>query len=535
MKDCIKSISIVLALAILPVISPGQQNSIGDFHHIKFEYHNIDSTRTSPLIICVPGFTQHNRSEEFTLIKNYFTANSFSYLIMNPPQHGEIYTKSRIYTWGEREVADLLSLTLDSLRVFDRHSTIHLLGFSIGAKIVLNYSAKPRVRSKIASTIAVAAPFRVGAINGQVLGKGINPQESLLSSFAANKRAGFLRLGYMVFPGMFVALLKNRASPAENIAQIQSPLLLLHGSDDWLTKSYHSKQLFEKARLQQRIAFIALDTPIHAEDMLTRGSADLRKAFFKILSCWYEFSQQTLSDTVMEDFNAQFTKVLKMNESTSGLNYPIERITRISSPTLNDRRSNIWATPANQNPAAFSLHSSFAGNDQSRYFLSFAGPRKYRFLSRFQGGLAFEKTAGNNLANTEAYLSIYYPFGSFIWMRKLTYIQTLKKANQRKILSADLALLLLDFQLNYGDIRSPVKKEWQLNFNFPLINLADGRFFCGFNYSRFLNSIMPESDFAAYFFIGPQVKKSRWHVFSKYHFLNKSRWRFGLALYLFDR
>ena len=525
---------IFVILLLTPAMVTAQKSAISDYHNIKFEYHRNNSRPNGSLVIMVPGFTQHNRSPEFQLLKEYFQDHGFSCLIMNPPQHGEDFIASRIYTWGEREVRDLLALALDSLHVFQNHTAVHLLGFSIGAKIVLNFAAHPRVRTKIASTIAVAAPFRVGAINMQVLGKGVNPVEGLMSSFAANRRAGFLRMGYMIFPGMFVGLFKNRASPAENIAKIESPLLLLHGSDDWLTKSYHSKQLFEKARAHQRISFIALKTPIHAEDMLTRGSAELRSAFFNILSHWYDFIRLPEDANSGLKFNDRFTPLVKSKSPEAALNFPIDNISPISTPVLVNRTAHIWTTPANRNPAALSLHHVFEQKGRSSYFLSFGSPAQRQFYQRFQGGIAFEKNSGDNFVQNTLYLSMYYPFGTFLWMRKLSYIHGFEKGENRKILSADLAFLLLDFQLNYGRIRSGMSNDLQLNFNIPLISPADARFFCGLQFNRFLKAGPPENDLSIYWFLGPKIRKSRWHFFTEYHFLQKSGWRFGVSGYLFD-
>ena len=163
----------------------GQPGIIEDYNHIKYEYQNLDSSDKTPLIICIPGFTQHNRSQEFLTLKDYFSRNGFSYLIMNPPQHGEEFTWfKKLYSWGETEVGDLIELS-EYLKIWQKHSEIHLMGFSIGAKIVLKFSAEPKYSDSIKSVIAIAAPFRVGDINVRISGDIVRISEGLISSFHA--------------------------------------------------------------------------------------------------------------------------------------------------------------------------------------------------------------------------------------------------------------------------------------------------------------------------------------------------------------
>ncbi|KAA3656543.1 MAG: hypothetical protein DWQ10_15175, partial [Calditrichaeota bacterium] len=178
--------SIVLSLQLL-LLAPcyAQQTDLQTYKKIHFEYENTDSLQKSPLIICVPGFTQHNRSIEFNLLKKYFKKKGFSYLNMNPPQHGEVYDKKRLFTWGEREVDDLAHIVSEKIDVFHKHSEVHLRDFSLGAKTVLSFAARPEFRDRISSVIAIAAPYQVGAINGRVLSNGYRGLEGLFSSLTA--------------------------------------------------------------------------------------------------------------------------------------------------------------------------------------------------------------------------------------------------------------------------------------------------------------------------------------------------------------
>ncbi len=505
------SIYFNIALFILPINTFPQTEAIQQFKNIRYQYINQDtsSNENNPLIICVPGFTQHNASREFNTIKNFFKIN-YSFLIMNPPQHGKDYTWcKKLYSWGENEVKDLLELTT-KLEVWDKHDEIHLLGFSIGAKIVLKFSAVSKNSAAIKSVIAVAAPYRVGDINIRLSGDMKIIQEGLLSSFYALKRAGLVRIPYMVFAGMHKALLVNKASPANEIPAIKAPALLLHGSDDWLTKSYHSVKLYERAKENQPFSLVVFNTQTHAEDMLSRDDAKISTAFLETLNDWFKFIREENNPNNKIQFNKNFNYKLKENSKIKNTLYPTGKISLMSSPTVNDLNTNIWISAADHNHSLFTVNSTFKfkGKNITRYFFTL-GSTKFSgsIVDRIRVGLSLEQESFKHSSAYEGYFSLYYPLGSVLWLKRLTYIIGIGNSFNRQIISADLSYLVFDFQINYGKfIRE--NSDLQIVCNFPLVGDAAASYFFGVGYSRFLTSApgaLFTDNLKVYLFVGPQI------------------------------
>ncbi len=471
-------------------MAAGQHAAIEDIANIKFEYFNRDSLSGtgSPLIVLVPGFTQHNRTPEFTALKHFFMTRGFSFLIMNPPQHGEDYHYKKTYSWGENEVDDL-ALLADSLDLWQKHSEIHLLGFSIGAKIVLRFAARAGVQEAIASVAAVAPPYRVGEINMRPATDHRVVNEALRSKFRALQRSSFGRLLYMTLIGMPKSMLLNRATPASEISRIQAPTLLLHAANDWLTKSFHSARLFSRAMPDQRVAFVALNTKTHAEDMLSRAGAETKTAFLATIDAWLNFVDAGNLPDDKKAFNRDFQREVGQSDKIQQQLFPATEISDMSTPTLYDFATGAWQSAADYNHSKITITSALQVNRETRasHFFTFGSTKVGgTLLQRTRLGLSFQQNGRGDLSRERGHLSLFYPFGSFIWVRRLTFEQEFRNSASR-VFSADLAFLILDFQLRYGRTVQDNRNDIQLGFNFPLYANARASRFFGFGYTRFLS------------------------------------------------
>ena len=442
---------------------------------------------------------------------------------MNPPLHGEktvsIFTK--IFTWGNKEIKYLRRL-IDHLKVREKHSEIHLLGFSLGARVVLRLSARPESISgkpfKIDSVITIAPPFRIDELNGRFSGDIRHPFESVFSMLYAFDRSTIFRILTMVIGGNIAdTILCCTASPAAEIPHIKSPFLLIHSADDWLIKSYHSVKLFEHAGEDQQVAIAILNTRSHAEDLLSRDKSAIRHAFFKILDNWFAYIKSTPGETQKKVFNENFRKRLESDCILGKSLYDAKRISMMSVPTTNNLNTNIWVSAADQNHSLVTLNTAFSlkGSKFSRYFVTSGSTgQKGSILKRLSMGLSFERqTANTDSADFELYTSIYRPFGHYIpiiHLRRLTYIQGIGGSFNRRILSADISLFKINFRFNYGRFfptdNGGQKNVWQIDFNAPLISDAAGSYYLGMGYSRFLSPVpgfIFKSNLKAYLFVGP--------------------------------
>ena len=545
---CNKSLYLVLKIAVYTVLIfevnlYSKPDTISIYNSIRYEYCNLNTTERNPIVICVPGFTQHNQSPEFYILKDFLAKNNFSYLIMNPPQHGEDITRcDKIFTWGEDEVKDLHEL-IKHLKIGEKHSEAHLLGFSIGAKVVLKYAACFPYQSFIKSVIPVAAPYRVGDINFRLSGDIKKPTEGLASGVYALDRTDICRLAEMVLIGMPKALCVNKASPANDISSIKVPILLLHGADDWLTKSFHSVKLFNNIGEQHQASLITLDTRSHADDMLTRDKSDLRYAFLEILKTWFKFIKQDSNPKQKINFNKTFAKILSKSRNIENYLYDNDKITYMNSPTFYDPNGKIWMIPPDKNSSILSIHNlnNVCGDKGSEVFIN-GGFTKYSnsILNKIQVGLGAERR-NNKCSSYEGYLSLYYPFGSFLWFKRLNYVHGIDNTFNRRILSADLALLIVDLRFSYGNFFNSEQNSL-LSFNFPLIGNASGLYFLGIGYSRFISSIpnsIKKDNLKAYLFIGPKIRalNSRLQLSLQYDtnkgdYKQNTNWGIGISLYI---
>lgn len=522
-------LKILVFLIGIPLgLSAAGNGELSCHNFIMYEYYNmnlnyscsdnIQEGKNSPLIIMVPGITQHNASPEFARLKNYFKNKGYSYLIMNPPQHGNktVSIRDKLFTWGKNEVEDLLEL-VSHLKIKANHNEIHLFGFSIGGRIVLEFSIHEKNPLAVSSIVTAAAFYRVGDINMRLSGDIRRPFSAVPPVCKAFIRAGVCDMLSMVFLGLPATLMCNTALPAKKIPGIKAPTLLLHGANDWLTKSYHSKKLFAYAGREQRFALVALNTPLHAEDILIKPGSGISKAFFSILDKWYEYINDSPGEKTKDEFNRAFNGKLLADSSIKKKIYHAKNITLMSAPTANHLNTNIWVSAANQNHSLFTANTtcSLKGEKYSRYFFTL-GPTALRapWWRKVRAGLSFEKKASSNkLSGFEFYGSLYAPFGSFLWLRRLTYIQGMGNSFNRQILSLDFALLVVDIRFDYGKFAPPQPGEkenlGQLAFDFPLINDAAGCYYLGVGYSRFLSPVpdpLFRNNLKAYLFLGPRFR-----------------------------
>ena len=362
------------------------------------------------------------------------------------------------------------------------------MGFSIGGSVALQVAADSTVTDIISSVVAVAAPYRVGDINFRLSGDLKNPLESLASSVYAFDRAGLARISYMVLIGMPLGLLRNSAVPGNLLRSVTAPTLLVHGADDWLTKSYHSVKMFELADSAQSISLVSLETRTHAEDMISRESASLRQAFLNTIGMWLDFIQSEDLPKSKDPFNRSFHNILQKSTSINKHIYPESKITLMDAPAFNDLYANLWNTPPAFNHSHITFNTLHTLGDKSltRIFAT-VGSTKLNpsFIERIRFGMAIE-LYDNQLDNLESYWSLYYPVGSFLWLRRVSYISGVGNEINRKILSADLAYLVVDFQVNYGRFFDR-DRSWLISVNAPLMGTASGWYFLGVGYSHFFH------------------------------------------------
>lgn len=491
-------LSILVYFAIAPIHgAAGMPGPIRILDGIRYEYEDLGPQ--SPVILMVPGFTQHNRSLEFALLRDHFLERGMSVLIMDPPQHGEeARICGKLYGWGEGEDTALAHLA-KGLGLGSKHVRVHALGFSIGAKTIIRFAALPGVRGTLASVTAIAPPYRVGDINSRLSGDISKPTESLISSGGAMDRAGPGHILYMGVFGLTKALLVNRATPADQIGQVEDPLLLVHGSDDWLIKSNHSVRLYDRTRPEQPAALVILKTRTHAEDMLSRDRSEVRAGLISVVDRWIDLAERGGARLPKDSLQALLQATLDTLPWVKDHCVAPERISRLDHPTLFSPLSGLWYTAPNDHPALAALQYTRALEHGSLDRLSLdASPwrrESHPWLGRFSAALSLADSAFSGGPRTEAGLSFdCCSTGSLIMVRRIGLWSGVGEDSRRRLLSADLTAYLLNIRMNYGRFFPGRGEDCEIGFSLPLISDAASSYFLGAGYEAFLTDPGKASD-----------------------------------------
>ena len=178
--------------------------------------------------------------------------------------HGK---SSGFFSWTSRENADLQAV-LAYVKDF-RYDAVGLMGFSLGAVVSLIEAAQ---NQDIKTVISVSAPSDFWKIDYRFWESGMWDDLKL--------NIGFKGKGKRVIPGN---PFETKITPISIVDQIAPrSVLFIHGSEDWLVKPRHSKELYKKANDPKQIEIIKGGG--HAEKIFD----DHPEVFMKICLDWFK-------------------------------------------------------------------------------------------------------------------------------------------------------------------------------------------------------------------------------------------------------
>lgn len=196
-------------------------------------------------VLVVPGILMHRDCPEHRLLAERLTTVA-DVLTLDVRGHGD---SGGAFTWGEREPGDVATVAATLRREYQR---VGGLGFSYGGYHAVLAAARERPFDAVA---LVAAPRSLFLLDHNFLTCG------LLRSLPVmlRRRRRRTRLGRFRFA--------RRPAPEGLVDRIApTPLLIAHGSDDWLIPPKHARVLYAKAGEPKRLALI--EGGLHAETML---------------------------------------------------------------------------------------------------------------------------------------------------------------------------------------------------------------------------------------------------------------------------
>ncbi len=193
------------------------------------------------VLLVVPGFIQNKDTQIFRSISESFLPK-YDVLTLDLRGHGQ--SEGKFYLTA-KESEDLKKALIYA---HQHYSKVGVIGFSLGAALAIVVAGETDF---IDSLVVVSPPSEFKKINCHFWRKEAlsSMKEKLLS-----KETG-VRLGNPFL---------KKPSPIDSVKKIKkTPVFFIHGTDDWLIRPQHSKQLYDAAIKPKKIKIV--QHGLHAE------------------------------------------------------------------------------------------------------------------------------------------------------------------------------------------------------------------------------------------------------------------------------
>jgi pimeloyl-ACP methyl ester carboxylesterase len=195
-------------------------------------------------VLLLPGIFMHREGDEIRLLARRL-AQDRDVITLDVRGHGD---SGGFFTWGRREADDVAEVAAALRREYPR---LGCLGLSFGGYHAAVAAALHRPFDAVA---LVAAPYRLFVLNRNLLGAGF--WRSLPHMLRRRRR---LPRVLPAFP--------RRDNPGRLVHRIAPvPLLIMHGTADWLVPVRHARVLYAQAAEPKTLVLI--ERGLHAETML---------------------------------------------------------------------------------------------------------------------------------------------------------------------------------------------------------------------------------------------------------------------------
>lgn len=196
-------------------------------------------------VLVVPGILMHRECPEIRLVAGRLSAIA-DVVTVDVRGHGD---SGGLFTWGRHEADDIAEVAAALKR---EYRLLGGLGFSFGGYHTAVAAAQRRPFDAVA---LVAAPYRLFLLDHNPLGSGF--WRSLPHMLRRRRR----------LPRLSPLHLPRHDNPGRLVQQIAPvPLLVVHGTADWLVPARHAEVLFARAGEPKQLLLI--ERGLHAESML---------------------------------------------------------------------------------------------------------------------------------------------------------------------------------------------------------------------------------------------------------------------------
>lgn len=216
--------------------------------------NNFDS-----VVILAPGWFMTKDSKSFLEMSDFFAKYS-DVISMDFRGHGN---STGFYTFTSKEINDITTV-IDFAK--DKYKKIYLVGFSLGAAIVLIAGSKFNFIDKI---VAISAPTCFEKIENHIWKK-----EAWIPTFQKCE----LKRWFSIRPSL--NLICEKIKPIDIVEIITCPTLFLAGEKDPTVCNWHTEALYKKATCKKE--YKLFKNGCHAEDLFIQD----KEKFMKICTDW---------------------------------------------------------------------------------------------------------------------------------------------------------------------------------------------------------------------------------------------------------
>ena len=202
------------------------------------------TTGSRRVVLVSPGIFLHRDSVEHRSLARRLAAYA-DVVTLDIRGHGD---SEGAFTWGVREPEDVAAVAATLRRTYDR---VGGLGFSFGGHHVGMAAARHRAFDAVA---LVAAPRSLFVLDHNFLTAGLLRAAPLM----LRRRRRRTRLALPRRAPAALARVVDRIAP--------TPLLIAHGTADWLIPPHHARELF--ARAGEPKSLVMLEGALHGENIL---------------------------------------------------------------------------------------------------------------------------------------------------------------------------------------------------------------------------------------------------------------------------
>ncbi|MCP4648495.1 MAG: alpha/beta hydrolase [PVC group bacterium] len=214
--------------------------------NIKISYEHRQNGFPSVVIVC-PGFFNSKKNRWIRRTVD-IVSEEHDAIVLDFRGHGD---SGGLFTWSAKDYYDVQAI-VEYARSCG-YESIGILGYSLGAAAAVNAVSYTK---DIRSMILISGPYDFWQINYHFW------EPEVISDLKDNIDCAWEGKGARV-DSLFIP----KPKPITQIKRItETPILLIHGTRDWIIKDYHSQKLFDAAPGEKKIELIK--GGLHAERLI---------------------------------------------------------------------------------------------------------------------------------------------------------------------------------------------------------------------------------------------------------------------------